>query len=114
MKRPFVAMLAAVLVLGTIGSSAALARDGGFPHTQHDRGRDDRSGGRGWNDNHRWERGHKAPPSYRAPQHAISHPGRYHLRPAPRGHQWVRAGSDALLVISRSGVIVDVKRGLFR
>ena len=120
MKRPLVALLAAVIALSSVGSSAALAHNDGFRHAPHERGHDWRQDGR--RDDRRpnmppparWERGHKVPPAYRVQRHAIPHPSRYHLRPAPRGHQWIRAGNDALLVVSRNGIIVDMRIGLFR
>ena len=128
MKRPFIALLSAVIALTGIGGSAALARDAGYGrddacrHEQHDRRHDGRHDGYGRGDvhrprgpeAHRWERGHRLPPSYRSARHIVVQPGRYHLRPAPRGHQWIRAGNDVLLVATRTGLIVDMRLGFFR
>lgn len=137
MKRPFVAMFAAVVAITGIGSSAAFARDGdygrdaGFQRVQHNQGPDGRRWDRDRREDHErvrveeyrrprgyearhWAPGYRLPPSYRAARYVVVEPARYHLRPAPRGHQWIRVNSDVLLVASRTGVIVKVVPGLFR
>ncbi|WP_353860551.1 RcnB family protein [Azospirillum formosense] len=61
-----------------------------------------------------WKPGDRLPAAYAARRHVIATPAAYHLHRPPRGHHWVRAGSDAVLVASRSGIMVRIVPGLFR
>ncbi|QCO04023.1 RcnB family protein [Azospirillum argentinense] len=61
-----------------------------------------------------WKPGDRLPTAYASRRHVIATPAAYHLHRPPRGHHWVRAGSDAVLVASRSGIMVRIVPGLFR
>ena len=61
---------------------------------------------------HKWQRGHKLPHNYR--KHVVRDYHRYHLKQPPRGHQWVRSGSDAVLVAYKGNHVANVKYGVFR
>ncbi|WP_454017788.1 RcnB family protein [Azospirillum sp. Marseille-Q6669] len=61
-----------------------------------------------------WKPGDRLPTAYASRRHVIAAPAAYHLHRPPRGHHWVRAGSDAVLVASRSGIMVRIVPGLFR
>ncbi len=62
----------------------------------------------------RWGPGDRLPPAYTAHRHIVANPGAHRLHRPPRGHHWVRAGSDAVLVVSRTGVVVQWLPGRFR
>jgi Ni/Co efflux regulator RcnB len=53
------------------------------------------------------------PGLYRSQGYWVASPGRYGLRPPPRGARWVRVDDDALLVSNRTGRIIEVVRNLF-
>ena len=61
-----------------------------------------------------WKPGDRLPAAYASRHYVIATPTAYHLHRPPRGHHWVRAGSDAVLVASRSGIMVRIVPGLFR
>ncbi|CAO3429282.1 RcnB family protein [Azospirillum argentinense] len=61
-----------------------------------------------------WKPGDRLPTAYASRRYVIATPAAYHLHRPPRGHHWVRAGSDAVLVASRSGIMVRIVPGLFR
>ncbi|AWJ87343.1 hypothetical protein TSH58p_28565 (plasmid) [Azospirillum sp. TSH58] len=61
-----------------------------------------------------WKPGDRLPTAYASRRHVIATPAAYHLHRPPRGHHWVRAGSDAILVASGSGIMVRIVPGLFR
>lgn len=61
-----------------------------------------------------WRAGERLPQEWRAPRHVIARPAAYHLHRPPRGHRWVRVNHDAVLVVSASGIIVEIMPGLFR
>jgi Ni/Co efflux regulator RcnB len=83
---------------------------------RHDRdGRDDRS----WQgrNNQRWDgagpehafrRGDHLPPRYRHHQYVVNNYREHHLRPPPRGYQWVQTGSDYVLAAIATGVIAEI------
>ena len=52
------------------------------------------------------QRGGSMPRDYRG--EALGDPGRYRLRPAPRGYSWYRVGNGYALVDERSGQIFDM------
>ena len=56
--------------------------------------------------NYSWRRGSVLPYEYR--RYYVNDPYFYNLRPAPRGHRWVHANNDILLVALATGVIADV------
>jgi len=43
---------------------------------------------------HHWHRGDR----YYGPRHVVTHWGRYHLPPPPRGSVWVREGQQFVLI----------------
>jgi len=55
-----------------------------------------------------WRKGDRFDQRYARNYHVISNPGRYKLRPAPRGYRWVQSGNDAVLVGIASGIISSV------
>ncbi|WP_372398792.1 RcnB family protein [Azospirillum sp. HJ39] len=61
-----------------------------------------------------WHAGQRLPREWRAQRHVIAKPAAHHLRRPPPGHRWVRAGHDAVLIVSASGFIVQIVPGLFR
>jgi Ni/Co efflux regulator RcnB len=61
-----------------------------------------------------WRAGERLPQEWRAPRYVIARPAAYHLHRPPRGHRWVRVGHDAVLVVSTTGIIVEIIPGLFR
>lgn len=63
---------------------------------------------------HHWRTGERLPRAYRGRDYVIVQPHHYHLRPAPRGREWVRVGPDAMLVIPGTGLIVEFVPGVFR
>lgn len=49
-----------------------------------------------------------------APDYArVVHVDRYGLAPPPRGHVWVRSGSDALLVRLSGNLVATIRSGVF-
>jgi Ni/Co efflux regulator RcnB len=116
----------ALMVLISLGlSTAALAqgprdRDHGqqgrsqsFKHKdKHDeRWRDGRHNDRFDQYNARgpeWRRGKRIPPGWRNRQYVVTEYRTYHLKPPPRGHQWVQVGPDFVLMAIATGIIVDL------
>lgn len=72
-------------------------RDGRF----QEEGRDGRSAG----GTRTWYRGDRLPAQYRYPYYVIDDWRGHRLSAPPRGHQWVQAGGDFVLVGIGSGVI---------
>lgn len=62
----------------------------------------------------RWNKGNRMNASYYAPRYAVNNPQRYRLPNAGRNLRWVRHYDDALLVNTRTGRVVDVRRNIFR
>jgi Ni/Co efflux regulator RcnB len=60
---------------------------------------------------YRWSRGAYLPSSYH--RYYVNDPYFYGLRPAPRGHRWVHADNDILLVALATGLIADVLFDVF-
>src|SRR3546814_5725121 len=54
---------------------------------------------------HKWAKGQRFDRRHASNYRVIDSPRAYHLRPAPRGHQWVRSGNDAVLIAIGSGII---------
>jgi Ni/Co efflux regulator RcnB len=55
-----------------------------------------------------WRRGKPIPPGWRNRQYIITDYRTYHLKPPPRGHQWVQVGPDLVLMAIATGIIVDL------
>lgn len=127
MKRALITAVIATLAFSSLAGSPALAqgwdqnRDAPR-HQSQDRDRPDPRGPGGpdrrdrddHRDERRWRAGDRLPPEYRAKRHVIVKPAMYHLHRPPRGHQWVRVGSDAVLVVIGTGVVIEWAPGLFR
>lgn len=62
---------------------------------------------------HRWHRGERLPPGYRAQAYVIPDPVVYRLRPPPPGYYWVRVDNNAVLAAVATGVVLDVAVNLF-
>ena len=58
-----------------------------------------------------WRQGERLPPMYRGGN--IRDPGRYRLRPAPPGYDWVGVGGDIYLVQRSTGMVLDTIPGGF-
>ena len=61
-----------------------------------------------------WRTGDRLPRAYYAERHVIAKPSAHRLHRAPHGHRWVRVGSDAMLVVASSGIVVQIAPGIFR
>lgn len=127
MKKTLLAMAAAILAATAATGAPAMAqgwqsepndRPPGQQHQQNP-GRhehrpnpqDHRAGppeGRGW------RAGERLPQEWRAPRYVIAKPAAHHLHRPPPGHRWIRVGPDAVLVVSTTGIIVEIMPGLFR
>ncbi|MCO5079269.1 MULTISPECIES: RcnB family protein [unclassified Chelatococcus] len=57
----------------------------------------------------RWKKGNRLPPAYRG--HVVRDYGRYHLRPPPRGYNWVRVDNNYLLIATATGLISSIIAG---
>lgn len=66
----------------------------------------------GWT-SHRWGYGEILPRAYWAPQYLIADYWLFALEVPPAGYEWVRDGSDALLIDTTSGEILQVEYGVF-
>lgn len=62
---------------------------------------------------HRWRRGDRLPPDYRASGYVIPDVAVYNLRPPPRGYYWIRVDNNAVLAAVATGVVIDVSLNLF-
>lgn len=126
MKRLIISGIAAALLATSAGVGVAEARDRDrdgrrdrWEHSDRDRGdyrRGDRRRG-DWRDaRHRDWRAYRAfargsrwywdRPAYRYAY--VDNYSYYHLRRPPRGHRWIRANGDFLLVALTTGIILDV------
>lgn len=52
-----------------------------------------------------WAKGQRFDRRYASNYQVINNPRAYRLSNAPRGHQWVRSGNDAVLIAVTSGII---------
>jgi Ni/Co efflux regulator RcnB len=66
----------------------------------------------GWH-SHRWSYGEILPRAYWGPQYILGDYWLFALEVPPAGYEWVRDGSDALLVNTDSGEILQVEYGVF-
>ncbi|MBP2227054.1 Ni/Co efflux regulator RcnB [Azospirillum agricola] len=136
MKRSMVAALIAAVTFSSLAGSQAMAQgwnqghEAPPPHARPDQRGPDRRGPDRPNDHrpadhryeHRperpserhWRTGQRLPQEYRGKRHVIVKPASYHLHRPPRGHHWVRAGRDAVLVVSGTGVVIEFLPGFFR
>jgi Ni/Co efflux regulator RcnB len=55
-----------------------------------------------------FHRGDRVPMAYRGRQYVVEDWRQHRLRPPPRGHHWLQAGGDYMLVAIATGVIVDL------
>ena len=67
-----------------------------------------RHSGRGAGPDHDWHRGAHLPRQYRSRAYVVDDWRSHRLYAPPRGHQWVQAGGDYLLVAIETGVIAAV------
>jgi Ni/Co efflux regulator RcnB len=58
-----------------------------------------------------WRQGQRLPPMYRGD--VLRDPGRYRLRAAPPGYDWVGVGPDIYLVQRSTGMVLDTVPGGF-
>lgn len=63
---------------------------------------------RGAGPQHRWVKGSRIPPQYRAPRYVVHDWRGHRLHQPPRGYQWVQYGGDYMLVAIASGVITQL------
>jgi Ni/Co efflux regulator RcnB len=66
----------------------------------------------GWTANH-WAYGQMLPRAYWASQYILSDYWLFALEVPPAGYEWVRDGSDAILVNVNTGEILQVEYGVF-
>ena len=59
-----------------------------------------------------WNRGQQLPAFYRAKAYQVN-PHLYHLKPAPRGYQWVRVQNNVYLVQNTNGLISQIVFNMF-
>lgn len=61
-----------------------------------------------------WKKGDRFDQRHAHNYRVIKNPRAYRLNAAPRGHQWVRSGNDAVLVAYKGNHVANVKYGVFR
>lgn len=66
----------------------------------------------GWTER-RWAYGEILPRAYWAPQYVLADYWLFGLDIPPAGYEWVRAGTDAILVSTINGEILEVEYGVF-
>lgn len=59
-----------------------------------------------------WRVGHRLPRGYYARPYYVNH-HLYGLRSPPYGHRWIRVHNDVLLIALATGLISDVRHGLY-
>lgn len=62
---------------------------------------------------HNWAYGERLPRAYWAPQYILADYWLFSLEVPPAGYEWVRVGDDALLVDTRTGMVLQVEYGVF-
>jgi Ni/Co efflux regulator RcnB len=109
MKRILMTTIAAAMAFGAT-AAPALAQNYPGPGYNHPPGFDHPYGPPpgyheappgGWNG---WHRGGY----YHGPRYVVHDWDRYHLRPPPRGYEWVQSGGQFVLIAVASGVIADL------
>ncbi len=63
--------------------------------------------------NRRWGYGDRLPRAYWAPQYLLADYWLFGLEVPPVGYEWVRVGSDALLIDTGSGEVLQAEYGVF-
>jgi len=62
---------------------------------------------------HNWAYGERLPRAYWASQYILADYWLFSLEVPPAGYEWVRVGDDALLVDTRTGMVLQVEYGVF-
>ncbi len=126
MKRTLLSAIVAAVALTSVAGSPAMAQGWGPDHREPDRYEREHGGPRGPEPRpverrieerrveHRWHPGERLDRRVYTERVVITRPATHHLHPAPRGHRWVRVGSDAILVVATTGLVVEVAPGIFR
>ncbi|MGV3654926.1 MAG: RcnB family protein [Noviherbaspirillum sp.] len=70
------------------------------------RGDERRHPGRGAGPRHDMVKGARLPAEYRGRHYVVNDWRRHHLSAPPRGHRWIQAGSDYVLVANATNLIV--------
>lgn len=78
---------------------------------RHDAHRPDARDHRGSGPDHRWVKGSRVPPQYRAHGYVVNDWRGHRLSAPPRGYRWIQNGGDYLLVAIASGVIAQIVFG---
>ena len=81
------------------------------PDRRHDSHRPDVRNHRGAGPDHRWVKGSRVPPQYRAHGYVVNDWRGHRLSSPPRGYHWIQNGGDYLLVAIASGVIAQIVFG---
>ena len=81
------------------------------PDRRHDSHRPDVRNHRGAGPDHRWVKGSRVPPQYRAHGYVVNDWRGHRLSAPPRGYHWIQNGGDYLLVAIASGVIAQIVFG---
>ncbi|MFT4193988.1 RcnB family protein [Ottowia sp.] len=63
---------------------------------------------RGAGPDHRFHQGQRLPSEWRHQQYVVNDWRAHHLRPPPRGYQWVQVGADYVLIAVATGVIASL------
>jgi Ni/Co efflux regulator RcnB len=109
--------IAAALALSGLAGPAAWAQGWDQDHDHRPAWQDHH--GPGWRrheelrEERHWRVGDRLPPAYYARPYVIVKPVAYHLHRPPRGHQWIRVGRSAALIVSGTGVVVEWVPGIF-
>ncbi len=104
MKRLLIAATTLALLGGTALSVPAMAQPyHGQPQAQQ------RHNAPPPRNNHRWNKGQRAPVNYRNRSHYVDYRS-HHLRQPPRGYQWVKAddSNQFLMVALATGLIAAI------
>lgn len=112
MKKFVIATTIAALMSGVVMAPAAMA--GPRDHRIEQR-YDSRHNGhydnRRWDNRHQnshWKRGERVSRQYQHRRHVVNDYRRHNLSAPPRGHQWVQADNDFLLVAAATGIIASI------